>query len=105
MGRGQLGDEKAFVRGLLVNVLDPDGQSKKVERPPKVDATADTLVSQGQAQPHALWYTSLALLRDLGKDDRWRRDVVAALTPIAHTARERVRLQASLPLAALGSVA
>src|SRR5579864_7382119 len=53
--RGEIGDEKSFVRGLVVNVLDPDGQAKKVEEAPNAD------VALGD-QAHELWYRSLGLL-------------------------------------------
>src|SRR5262249_17004963 len=50
-----------------------------------------------------LWYESLALLRDFGKDQSRRPQVIAALTPLARTARQRVRLAAALALVDLGS--
>jgi HEAT repeats len=104
MKDGNLGDEKAFIHGLLMNVLDPDGQAKNVEQPPKGGTSTDMFgMSQGEGQPHALWYNSLALLRDLGKDAKWRKAVVAAVTPIAQTARLPIRLAAALALVDLQS--
>ena len=104
--RGDLGDRAAFIQGLVSNVLDPEGQAKKVERSPPGNVSADMFgMSAGEAQPHAIWYLSLALLRDLGKNEQNRKDVVAALTPISRTARPRVRLAAALALADLGSEA
>lgn len=102
--RGDLGDRAAFIQGLVVNVLDPDSQAKKVDRSPEGNTSPDMFgMSAGGAQPHAIWYESLALLRDLGRDAKNRKDVVAALTPLARTARPRVRLAAALALADLGS--
>ncbi len=104
MRRGALGDEKAFIRGLLVNVLDAEGQAKLVEREPRAERGADTLgIRESEANPHALWYRSVALLRDLGRDERYRKDVVAALEPVVRTARERIRLASALALVDLGS--
>ncbi|HKB72536.1 MAG TPA: HEAT repeat domain-containing protein, partial [Thermoanaerobaculia bacterium] len=78
---------------------------KNVEQPVKSGASPDMFgMSYGGRQPHAIWYNSLALLRDLGKKDATRRrDVVAALTPVAQTARPAVRLAAGLALVDLGS--
>jgi HEAT repeat protein len=104
MRRGDLGEEKAFIQGLLVNVLDPDAQAKKVEHAPKSGTSTDMFgMNQGEGQPHALWYTSLALLRDLGKDQKRRKSAVAALTPVAQTARPAIRLAAALALVDLES--
>lgn len=104
MKHGDLGDEKAFVQGLLVNVLDPDGQSRQVERPAQGGTPADMFgMNGGEGQPHALWYKSLALLRDVGADARRRESVVAALTPLVQTARPAVRLAAALALVDLKS--
>jgi HEAT repeat protein len=104
MRRGNLGDEKAFIQGLLVNVLDPVGQAKKVEQAPKTGTSTDMFgMNQGEGQPHALWYKSLALLRDLGADEKSRKSVVTALTPVAQTARPAIRLAAALALVDLGS--
>jgi HEAT repeat protein len=104
MKRGDLGDEKAFVQGLLVNVRDPEGQAKQVEQSPKSGTSTDMFgMNQGEGQPHALWYTSLALLRDLGQGEKRRESVVAALTPLAQTARPAVRLAAALALVDLNS--
>ena len=116
MERGTILDEKAFVRGLLLNIVDPEGQAKRVERGPGVDPGADLFgMAAADGQPHGLWYTSLALLRDFGKENREGKDaaigarrraeVVAALTPVATTARARVRLAAALALADLDSAA
>jgi HEAT repeat protein len=102
--RGDLGDKPAFIQGLILNVLDPEGQAKKVQRSPNDNTSTDMFgMSAGEAKPHAIWYESLALLRDLGKDERYRKDVVAALRPIARSARPRIRLAAALALVALGS--
>lgn len=104
MEDGNLGDEKAFIHGLLINVLDPDGQAKNVEQTSKSGTATDTFgMSRGAGQPHGLWYNSLAFLRSLGKDAARRKDVVAALTPIARTARPKIRLAAALALVDLGS--
>jgi len=104
MRRGALGDEKAFIQGLLVNVLDSEGQAKFVEREPRAERGAHTFgLRASEAQPHALWYDSVALLRDLGRDERYRLDVVTALEPVERTARERIRLAAALALVDLGS--
>jgi HEAT repeat protein len=104
MNRREVGDEKAFIQGLLVNVLDADGQARKVEQGPKSGLSTDMFgMVHGEAQPHALWYMSLALLRDFGKDERRRNRVVEALTPVSRTARPRVRLAAALALVDLGS--
>jgi HEAT repeat protein len=104
LGRGDVGDEKAFVRGLMLNVQDPDGQAKRVARPAKGGVSTDTFgMTEGQAQPHALWYNSLALLRDFGKDAARTKAVVAALTPVARTAKPTIRLAAALALVDLGS--
>ncbi len=46
---------------------------------------------------------SLGLLRDFGKDPKRRESVVAALAPLARTARPAIRLAAALALADLGS--
>jgi HEAT repeat protein len=104
MKRGDLGDEKAFIQGLLVSVRDPEGQAKQVEHSPKSGTSTDMFgMNQGEGQPHALWYTSLALLRDLGEDEKRRESVVAALTPLAQTGRLKVRLAAALALVDLKS--
>jgi HEAT repeat protein len=104
MRHGELGDDNAFIQGLLVNVLDPNGQAKKVEQAPRGATSTDMFkMNQGEGQPHALWYTSLALLRDLGKDEKRRKSVVAALTPLAQTARPAIRLAAALALVDLES--
>ena len=103
---GALGDDKAFVRGLLLNVLDPVGQAKKIERASQADSRANPFgMSDEDTGPHELWYSSLALLRDFGKQDGRREATVAALTPIATTARRRIRLTAALALVDLGSAA
>jgi hypothetical protein len=102
--RGDLGDEAAFIAGLLVNVRDPVGQARNVEGSKAADRqSASSDLAQGAKQPHAIWYESLALLRDLGKDERRRKPVVAALTPLATTGRLQVRLAVSLALVDLGS--
>ena len=102
--RGSPGDEPAFIQGLLQNVIDPEGQAKRVERAASMDRGPGLFgMGEGQAQPHALWYESLALLRDFGKDERRRPQVIAALTPLARTARRRIRLAAALALVDLGS--
>jgi HEAT repeat protein len=102
--RKNLGNEKAFIQGLLLNVLDAEGQAKRVERQPVSNIPTDTFgMSAGNAQPHAIWYNSLTLLRDLGKDEKRRKAVVTVLTPVARTARPRIRLTAALALADLGS--
>ena len=75
MKEGNLGDQKAFIHGLFMNVLDPEGQAKNVEQVPKTGAVADMFgMNQGSARPHALWYNptirlaaALALV-DLGSD-------------------------------------
>jgi len=104
MKHGDLGDENAFIQGLLVTVLDPDGQAKKVEKAPKTGTSTDMFgMNQGAGQPHALWYESLALLRDLGKDEKRRKGVVLLLTPVAQTARPAIRLAAALALVDLES--
>jgi len=103
---GTLGDAKAFVRGLLLNVLDPAGQAKKIERASQADSRANPFgMSDEDTQPHELWYSSLALLRDFGKEKGRRAAAIAAITPIATTARRRVRLAAALALVDLGSAA
>ena len=103
---GTLGDDKAFVRGLLLNVLDPVGQAKKIERASQADSRANSFgMSEEDTQPHELWYSSLALLRDFGKEKGRRAAAIAALTPIATTARRRIRLAAALGLVDLGSAA
>lgn len=102
--RGDLGDEKAFIQGLLVNVLDPAGQAKNVDRAPQSGTSTDLFgMNQGEGQPHALWYQSLALLRDVGKDEKRQKSVIAALTPVAQTSRPAIRLAAALALVDLGS--
>lgn len=102
--RRELGDDQAFIQGLLANVLDPEGQAKKVEHAPKSPTSSDMFgMNQGEAQPHALWYKSLALLRDLGEDETRRSSVIAALTPVAKTARAPIRLAAALALVDLRS--
>jgi HEAT repeat protein len=102
--RGDLGDEAAFIEGLLVNVRDPIGQAKNVEGPVKTDTqSASADLAQGARHPHAIWYESLALLRDVGKDEKRRKAVVAALTPLAATGRPQVRLAVALALVDLGS--
>src|SRR5260221_7789643 len=104
MRHGDLGDEKAFIQGLLVNVLDPDGQAKKVEHAPKSGTSTDMFgMNQGEGQPHALWYTSLALLRDLGYNQKRRKIVVASLTPTAQTELSAITLTSALALVDLGS--
>ena len=103
---GALGDDRAFVRGLLLNVLDPAGQAKKIERASQADSRANPFgMSDEDTGPHELWYSSLALLRDFGKQEGRREAAVAALTPIATTARPRIRLTAALALVDLGSSA
>lgn len=95
LARSAVGDVDAFIRALVPNIIDPDGQAKLAR--PRNDVEAH------DARPHALWLQSLALLRDLGQDEQYRASVVAALEPIARTAPERVRLCAALALAQLGS--
>jgi len=90
LGRDTVGDPDAFVRGLMANVLDPDGQARNA-RPP------------GSATPHALWYRSISLLRDLGRDERYRARVLAALEPVARMEPQPRRLAAALALVDLGS--
>jgi hypothetical protein len=102
--RATPGDEKAFIQGLLVNVLDPDGQARRVERALEGGASTDPFgMGQGEGQPHSLWYRSLGLLRDFGKDPKRRASVVAALAPVAQTARPAIRMAAALALVDLGS--
>lgn len=104
LARRDLGDEDAFVQGLLINVLDPAGQAARVDRPPPSETSTDIFgMAEGEGQPHALWYGSLALLRDLGREETMRDRVVAALTPVAQTSRPVVRLAAALALVDLGS--
>ena len=104
--RGKLGDEKAFVRGLLLNILDPVGQARRIERTSQGDSGAHPFgMSDEETRPHELWYSSLALLRDFGKKEGRQTAAIAALTPIARTARRRVRLAAALALVDLGSAA
>jgi hypothetical protein len=106
LSRRDLGGERAFIQGLLANVLDPEGQAKNVERStPNAKSAEPFGMSQGENQPHALWYQSLALLRDLGRDEKRRESAVAALTPVAQTARPTIRLAAALALVDLGSSA
>ena len=102
--RGELGGEAAFIEGLLVSIRDPIGQAKNVEGPVKPDTqSASGDLALGGRHPHAIWYESLALLRDVGKDEKRRKAVVAALTPLAATGRPQVRLAVSLALVDLGS--
>jgi HEAT repeat protein len=104
MRRARLGDEQAFIRGLLVNVVDAEGQAKRVEPSLPSPETTDVFgMAEGSLQPHALWYGSLAMLRDLGRDEKRRQMVVAALVPIAQSARPPIRLAAALALVDLGS--
>lgn len=104
--RGNVGDEQAFIHGLVLNIVDAEGQAERVEQPEHVDPDADPFgMSAGGGQPHALWYNSLALLRDFGKASHRRAKVVAALAPIAKIARPRIRLAVALALVDLGSAA
>lgn len=104
MKGGEVGDEKAFIQGLLVNLLDPEGQAKKVEPQPADAGSTDMFgMNAGNAQPHAIWYESLAMLRDFGKQASHRKEVVAALAPVARSARPKVRLAVALALVDLDS--
>lgn len=104
LARNDVGDEAAFVRGLLVNVTDPEGEAKKVRQAPRGPSSSDTFdFTSGEAQPHALWYQSLALLRDFGKDESRKPAVVKALTPLAQAGRAPVRRAAALALVDLGT--
>jgi hypothetical protein len=103
---GTLGDEKAFVRGLVLNIVDPEEQAKRIERTSNADSRGNPFgMSDADTTPHELWYSSVALLRDLGKEEGRRDAAIAALTPIATTARPRIRLAAALALVDLGSAA
>ncbi len=104
MRDGNVGDEKAFVHGLLMNVVDPDGQAKNVEPLANSLAANDMFgMSKGSGQPHGIWYNSLTRLRDFGKRDSGRSEVAKALTPIAQTGRPPIRLATALALVDLGS--
>ena len=104
MNDGDLGDPKAFVRGLLLNLVDPEGQAKKVERNIKSAGENDMFgMNRDAGQPHGLWYNSLARLRDLGKDEVRRVEVIEALKPVVKTARQPVRLATALALVDLGN--
>ena len=101
---GTLGDEKAFVDGLMLNILDPEGQAKRIERASNADSRGNPFgMSDADTTPHELWYSSVALLRDFGKEERRRHAAVTALTRIATTARPRIQLAAALALVDLGS--
>jgi HEAT repeat protein len=102
--RRDIGDAQAFVRGLVVNITDSLGQSKEVQQVPRGPSTHDSFgLNSSGGQPHAIWYNSLALLRDFGKDEARKQSVVTALTPIAQRARPPVRLATALALVDLGS--
>lgn len=104
MKDGNLGDETAFVHGLLVNVLDPEGQAKNVQHAHTGGGSTDLFgMDAGDKQPHAIWYGSLAMLRDLGKQEKYMKDVLTAITPVSQASRDRIRLAAALALADLGS--
>jgi HEAT repeat protein len=104
MKHGNLGDETAFIQGLMLNLRDPEGQAKKVEKQPVDKGSTDMFaMNAGDEQPHAIWYNSLAMLRDLGLQENHRKAVLAALTPVARSSRPRVRLAAALALVDLGS--
>jgi len=104
MRRHAIDNEKAFIHGLLLNVVDPEGQARRVESEPATAAQGgETWMRGGSGQPHALWFQSLALLRDLGRDERYKHAVIDALTPVARQARPKIRLAAALALVDLGS--
>jgi HEAT repeat protein len=104
MKHGNLGDETAFIQGLMLNLRDPEGQAKKVQKQPVDKGSTDMFgMNAGDEQPHAIWYNSLAMLRDLGLQENHRKAVLAALTPMARSSRPRVRLAAALALVDLGS--
>jgi HEAT repeat protein len=102
--RDEPGEPEATVRGLMMCVRDPEGEANKVV-PDVPDPTSRGLfgMSGGDGRPHALWYKSLALLRDFGRNETHRPAAVAALTPLAKTARPHVRLAVALALVDLGS--
>ena len=100
----EIGEEKRFIHGLLLNVIDPDGQAKRVEhaesgRPANLMAA----IAGGGEGPHYLWFESLTLLSQLGEDPLHKAAVIAALTPLASDTRPKVRLAVALTLAELGS--
>ena len=102
---GALGDDKAFIRGLLLNVLDPvDRQRDRARIAGRFPRESFRDERRGH-RPTRAPVSSLALLRDFGKQDGRREATVAALTPIATTARRRIRLTAALALVDLGSAA
>lgn len=99
MQKGEVGYEEAFIQGLLVNVLDAEGQAKNVESVAPSAGSSDMFgMRGGEGRPHSLWYQSLARLRDFGREDKRRPAVVAALSPVAKNSRPAIRLAAALAL-------
>lgn len=101
--RGKISDVDSMIRGLVINVQDPEGQAKLSRKPVKSDAEEDLEFFQdGNDQPHYIWFQSLSLLRDLGKIDECRERVVQALIPFLSHKRPKIQFVSALALADLG---
>ncbi len=99
----KISEVDAMIRGLVINVQDPEGQAKLSGKPGKSDVEEDLeFFGEGDNQPHYIWFRSISLLRDLGKLDKCREKVIQALIPFLSHKRPKVQFVSALALADLG---
>lgn len=100
---GRVDDAEALIEGLAVNVRDPEGQSKLAIQPQKTDVEEDLEFMIGdEGNPHYIWYQSLALLRDLGRNDKYKQNVIDAIRPYLDHNHPKIPFVTALALAELG---
>lgn len=100
---GSISDVDSFIEGLAINVRDPEGQARQAVQPLKTDVEEELeFMVGGESSPHYVWFQSLALLRNLGRDEKHRSKVVAAIQPFLKHERPAIPFVTALALADLG---
>lgn len=104
LARKDLGDPTRFLSGLLKVSRDPQSEAARVVQVKSAEPDADMFgMDAGEAQPHALWFKSIELIRGFAEFPKHRAQTIAALKPLLGVGPEHRRLVVALVLTELGS--
>ena len=100
--KGNIGETKSFIEGLMLNIRDPEGQAANVEDLIEAEPS-DDIAGYGnyKRSPFGLWYESLSILRDMGRDTSYQQLIAEALQSLLSVSRKHIQLAVALVLAEL----